>query len=231
MIVKRFSNYSLSGVSVVFAVATMMFVVALLLIFLLESSSIPSSLKEPLSLLFGIFLGAGTNIIKSIFDAEYTDAKALRKLIRVDSLFAITAAALKLDMKVDEAKNQLVLDDFPKKSKYEILPKDFLGKDNNLALAKLRIDLEKEMLITADRLGFAEDDVRLDFRRFLGKLTEKKIISPAYSEAYAGIYKVCSQAIHGYDIDTKTATQIVLSASELIVHLRTLAIVEAPLQE
>ena len=103
---------------------------------------------------------------------------------------------------------------------WEVTASGLVGVDNALALAKIRIDLERELR----RLAF-EADLDLPFRtsgilRIASELARHEIISSSLLAVLKGVNVACNQAIHGADISSDAALAVMRVGLELVERLR-----------
>lgn len=96
-----------------------------------------------------------------------------------------------------------------------------VGKDNALALAKLRIDLESELRHIAynneivdisDRSGGAIEIAR--------KLISKNILPAEVLEPLRHVIDVCNRGIHGEEITTNVASSVINIGSQILERLQ-----------
>ncbi len=100
---------------------------------------------------------------------------------------------------------------------WDITADSLLGEDRNLALAKLRIDLEKELrrIAYSKRLSVSADR---EVGRLLRRLEEERLLDPEIVTALKDVLPACNQAVHGAEVTSETA-QAVLSIGEQILRI------------
>jgi len=86
-------------------------------------------------------------------------------------------------------------------------PRSMLFKaDPNLALASLRLDIERKLREIARSRGL--DVERLPLRQVLDILHLKEIIGPSEFESLGMIIRVCNKAVHAEEVDPKLALRV-----------------------
>lgn len=88
--------------------------------------------------------------------------------------------------------------------------------DPSLALAKLRIDIERELRRLAYKNDLPSDARRLAIPRLLQVLAEKKVVSGQLVAAVNSILPVCNEAIHGGDIPRETALSVLSVGADVL---------------
>lgn len=89
-----------------------------------------------------------------------------------------------------------------------------LESDHILALAALRIEIEKKLKKAAEFLDIPEKE-RKRLPQIINALQRKKIIFPEQISALKKILNMCNKAVHGEIISTSEANQIIDLADEL----------------
>jgi hypothetical protein len=102
----------------------------------------------------------------------------------------------------------------------EVTPENLLGQDNSLALAKLRIDIERELKRVASSAGLDEGIGYLGIRRLANELVERQVLAPGAVVVLDNILSVANQAVHGKEVSTDTAAAIIRLGVQLIGILR-----------
>ena len=88
--------------------------------------------------------------------------------------------------------------------------------DPLLALAKLRIDIERELRRLAYENDLPSDARRLGISRLMQLLAEKEILSSRLVAAVNSILPVCNDAIHGSDIPRETALSVLSVGADVL---------------
>jgi hypothetical protein len=114
-----------------------------------------------------------------------------------------------------------VLDKFPNKHikelpSWEIKPNDLVGRDNSLALAKLRIDIERELRQIAEVSGLDIDKSLVGIPRLMDELLSKKALPIEWSYALRDIVDVCNRAIHGMTVSDDLTFKVIKTGNELL---------------
>lgn len=92
--------------------------------------------------------------------------------------------------------------------------RDLLSSDPVLALAALRIEIERKLRSAADRLGIPTKTVR-GVRSYATILGRHKVLSPDQVDAIERIARMCNEAIHGANIRASDAAEIISLAEDL----------------
>lgn len=95
--------------------------------------------------------------------------------------------------------------------------KEIFKKDHILALAKIRMDLDKSLLQLSSE---PEKISHMSLRRIAVKLADQNLIDKSYIPAIHDIATVCNQAIHGKEIDNRSAEIIIDIGTDVITYLR-----------
>ncbi len=88
-----------------------------------------------------------------------------------------------------------------------------------VALAKVRIDLERMIRDVAREAGLARENGRFDLSRTLDALERSEALPSVAISAIRDILPICNRAIHGEDIDRVSAQEVVGVAREVMVIL------------
>lgn len=99
----------------------------------------------------------------------------------------------------------------------EPTPEDLLGEDPALALAKLRIDIERELRRIERKRGRRDRQTRISDR--LRRLQRLGILDPKLAAAVRDILPACNEAIHGGMIDEQTARAILEIGEDVVALL------------
>lgn len=111
----------------------------------------------------------------------------------------------------------------PQRAQWDVSPDELLGQDNSLALAKLRIDIERELRRLATSAHLDATVARLGIRPLAEELKRRGVLDPAILSVIEDILPAANQAIHGERISTSTATVILRLGKQLIGLLQSLA--------
>lgn len=113
--------------------------------------------------------------------------------------------------------NKNEVEDYPEIFKTVDEIKELANKDKVLALAKLRIELESNLKLLAER-----DDVNMNnvsLGSLVKKMSNSEIISSQTGKSLLDVISVCNRAIHGEDISQENATTIVYLGIDLLEDL------------
>lgn len=122
-----------------------------------------------------------------------------------------------VQMSVEQAKES------DKTGKTKILPfetfklsavKELLDSDPILALAALRIEIEKKLRLLGDFLGISDRD-KFSISNFIEAIKKKELLSFEQTTALRKIFNMCNKAIHGSLISKEEAREIIGLAEEL----------------
>ena len=91
---------------------------------------------------------------------------------------------------------------------------DMVATDHVLALAALRIEIEKKLRVAAIQLGFSSRKP-VSTIALLQFLTRKEVLRNEQIEAIRQIQKLCNLAVHGYEVSKDDAEQIIELAEKL----------------
>jgi hypothetical protein len=100
--------------------------------------------------------------------------------------------------------------------RWEIKSSELVGEDNSLALAKLRMDLERELRRIAEYIGIDLSERRMILSNITQELESKKVLPAEWSYALRDIIDVCNRAVHGFEVPTETAATVVRTGNELL---------------
>ena len=95
-----------------------------------------------------------------------------------------------------------------------------VGLDNSLALAKLRMDLERELRHIAYNNQTDISSRPLGVTGIARELVSRKILPPAWLGALKEITHVCNHAVHGTEVPDDIAASVVRVGGQLLEQLR-----------
>ena len=95
-----------------------------------------------------------------------------------------------------------------------------VGSDNSLALAKLRMELERELRHIAYNNQTDISSRPLGVTRIAQELVSRKILPPTWLGALKEITYVCNQAVHGTEVPDDIAASVVRVGGQLLEQLR-----------
>jgi hypothetical protein len=111
-------------------------------------------------------------------------------------------------------------DDQPHSPPWEVSSASLVGHDNSLALAKLRLDLER----TLREVAFTHDidlaDGHSSVMRLAELLVARGILAQELVAPLRQIVGVGNKAIHGYEISDELADTVVSAGDEVLTRLR-----------
>jgi hypothetical protein len=92
---------------------------------------------------------------------------------------------------------------------------NLIDSDPNLSLAALRIEIEKVLSKTVSNLCDIHQDRKVGNRFYISKLLEEEIISYEQGKALQTIVNMCNKAIHGAQVSSEEAREIILITERL----------------
>lgn len=95
-----------------------------------------------------------------------------------------------------------------------------VGSDNSLALAKLRMELERELRHIAYNNQTDISSRPLGITRIAQELVSRKILPPTWLGALKKITTVCNHAVHGTEVPDHIAASVVRVGGQLLEQLR-----------
>ena len=95
-----------------------------------------------------------------------------------------------------------------------------VGSDNSLALAKLRMELERELRHIAYNNQTDISSRPLGVTGMAEELVSRKILPPTWLGALKEITSVCNQAVHGTEVPDDIAASVVRVGGQLLEQLR-----------
>lgn len=97
-----------------------------------------------------------------------------------------------------------------------------LTQDPSLALAKLRIDLERELRRLAYRHELPVDAHRMGVPQLTEVLLRREILSPPLVAAIRDVLPACNQAVHGAEVSADVAQSVSNVGQDILSALRSL---------
>jgi hypothetical protein len=110
-------------------------------------------------------------------------------------------------------RSRYILKDIPT---WELKSSEWVGEDNSLALAKLRMDIERELRRIAEYSRIDISERRLNIFNIAQELVSNKVLPAEWLYTLKDIIKVCNSAIHGAEVPTETAATVVRIGNELL---------------
>jgi hypothetical protein len=103
---------------------------------------------------------------------------------------------------------------------WDLSPGQLVGLDNSLALAKLRMELERELRHIAYNNQTDISFRPLGITRMAQELVSRKILPATWLGALNDITFVCDQAVHGTEVSDDIAASVVSVGGQLLEQLR-----------
>ncbi len=97
-------------------------------------------------------------------------------------------------------------------------PRELLKADKALALASLRMELERALRDVAARHELPEREI-ITVSRLVDLLIERQVLPPFLSEAIREIHRASNQAVHGYETSDTVASEIVENGEQIISYI------------
>ena len=105
---------------------------------------------------------------------------------------------------------------------WHLRDQDYLGADNTLALAKLRIDLESELRKLAHDVELSDYAARNSLRTLASALAHRKDLPVRYIAVLDDILPTLNTAVHGGQVSTDTAASILRAGRDLLLMIKAL---------
>ncbi|MFQ5630048.1 MAG: hypothetical protein ACE5I1_14875 [bacterium] len=102
---------------------------------------------------------------------------------------------------------------------WELTVGQLVGVDNSLALAKLRMDIEKELRKVAYENNIDIQTRPLGVIGLANELVNKKLLPTSLLEALKEIISVCNQAVHGTEVSDHTTASVVRVGTQFLERL------------
>ncbi len=171
-------------------------------------------LRQVIMILAGMLGMAAATIF-----ARFIEGGDREPAVRLKFDEAQTRQALRSSIDVDYEE---IKENEPATTPWEPTTDTLLAEDASLALAKLRIDLERELR----RLAFEEEAKRIvrpiGIPRLLDLLVKKKILNEFLVSAIKDILPACNQAIHGAEVPLSIARSVLSVGEEVVKILRSM---------
>jgi hypothetical protein len=193
-------------------IGILLLIISTLLLWLSQSAIFSVAISQILIVIAGMTTVGALSTLADSWQVEKN--QQTRQKIAID-LFSILAHCLTpftygVSAAIDVRSNQLL--------------NQFVGVDNALALAYLRIELEKQLRRLADAHLFGSDiDSSKGVLDLSQQLVESQVIPSAWHQVLQELISVCNQAIHGVDMSDTTTASVVLLGEQLIEQLRLLS--------
>jgi hypothetical protein len=131
---------------------------------------------------------------------------------------AITATEKLVELSIKNAIESKKTDKSPYKPQFAVFDlssvKELIGSDRVLALAALRIEIEKKLRLAANQYGIPPRDNKTTIK-LLQFLMQKGVFPTEQIEAIRHIQRMCNEAIHGFEVSQAEAEKIVELADKL----------------
>jgi hypothetical protein len=176
------------------------------------------SLANILMFLVGLFAMASVSAFHRLL--ETTDGRPLVQITFNEHLAASQLGTAARHAGMDFIDAEVV---GHREERGEVTPQNLLGQDNSLALAKLRIDIERELKRVASSVGLDEGVGYLGIRRLATELAKRQVLDPGAVAVLDDILSVANQAVHGKEVSTDTAAAVIRLGEQLIGILRVTA--------
>jgi hypothetical protein len=173
----------------------------------LEVWQVSVDTRSIVALIAGTLAAAMSSLLATSYQLLWTrDVKVTLKFEDVKVPKDISIAHDRVDME------QLV-------EPWETRPNALLGRDNNLALAQLRMLLEREVR----RLAFQyQINARMmPLIKLLDLLLIREVLPPTIKAPLQEVYRATSDAVHGAEVPDDTAHRVVELGEELLSYLKT----------
>lgn len=193
-------------------------VVAILAATVLSVSSIAESSDLRLILYFaaGAFTMAALSILSYTFRPALLPARHAR----------LTFNAAIVTLRIDEGWRKLGIQPVPPPelvSPTELSSRTLLGEDNSLALAYLRMEIERTLRKILNGRGLNWAGVSLaSARRIMEGLVAQGVIDEVWQAPMHEVMNACNRAVHGASVSDETALAVISSGEQILQYLHSL---------
>lgn len=106
----------------------------------------------------------------------------------------------------------------------ELSPRRFVGRDNALALAYLRLELERTLALLIDQYAIVLSSKArtMSARDIVRVLMQRELVPEGIGQSILEVLSVCNQAMHGGKVSDETAVAVVSAGEELLRYLHAL---------
>jgi hypothetical protein len=167
-------------------------------------------------LLLGMLAMAALSIVQKLIEPSTGTT-----MVQINFNEARTRESLRevVDAEVVEVRDRMRFTEAP----WEPSPEALLSADPALALAKLRIDLERELrrLVYEHKLDI--DPQRASIGRLIEVLLREDIVPPQAVAALQDILPPMNEAVHGGQVEQSVANSVVAIGADVLALLRTAA--------
>lgn len=150
--------------------------------------------------------------------ARYAEERSTPADFSINADFLVTAIG-KTVAELQAQDRMRSLSPFPSE---EVGPGHFVGVDNSLALAKLRIDLERELRRLAREADASLPDRPVGILRLAQELVNMQVLPENLVYPLKDVAALCNRAVHGYDVSDQQATAVLEVGERLIQAFRAL---------
>lgn len=180
------------------------------LIYVIQKTDLIIGIVQLLVLLSGILVAGAVNAFQRFTEGNF---KVTRENLRVAE-----AAIRELRASVRQTRSTAAVPQLPR-AKWDLTSAQLLSADKSLALAKLRIELEKQLRRIA-----SETDIDISTRpvglvTILRELIGRDVLPRELEAPLRQVARVCNQAIHGTVVPDPVATRTVSLGSEIWEYL------------
>lgn len=183
-----------------------------ILIYLAQTSLLKLEISQVLMVIAGMTLLATFGSLQGFINSNST-VSVLNEIDEIDEFLLSKSISSVLDKFPNEPNHIATLKELPA---WEVKSNDFVGRDNALAFAKLRIDLERELRQIATYSGLDIDMSRMSISRITDELTSNKVLPIEWTLTLKDIIDVCNKAIHGADISDGMTYKFISAGNELL---------------
>ena len=169
-------------------------------------------LLQALMILIGMLM-----IVTVSFVLRHLDGLPVTPLIQISFNESKTRAVL------DEAINTDyydVIGDQKESEFWDLSEEELLEQDPTLALAKLRIDIERELRKIAFNSGVDIGARSTSIEFLISALTKRGLLGSAVASAIKDVLPACNEAIHGGQVTLQVARSVLSVGKDLVTLLR-----------
>lgn len=185
-----------------------------LLLLAASRAQLANEITNVIMLLVGVVVMAAISIVHRLIEQQSSGS-----IVQINFNEARTKEALRevIDAEFVDAREDSQHDGAP----WEPTSESLMALDPSLALAKLRIDLERELRRLAFEYKLDTDPKRMSIGRLLNLLLKEKLLAPQAISALNDILPPMNEAVHGGQIDQSVASAVLAVGTDILALLRT----------
>ena len=189
-------------------IATLFLAFAAAVLYIVQISTVASGILQLLILVAGTLVAGSVTAFQKFLEGNL---KVARENFRVGE---IAIRELRASAKQPRENPQL------QRAPWDITSAQLLSTDKSLALAKIRIELEKQLRRIAAEAGIDITTRPVGLTTILRELVNREILSRELEIPVLQVSRVCNQAIHGAVVPDNVAARTVSLGSEIWEYLQ-----------